>query len=173
MQWPISGLGCFFHTRGSDYDNLYKIVISNTFRQFKIDTKCHLVNVWSNFDLVILRYINNKKKTWSAQIYFSKSFFSRVNTFLEKLYVFLCAHVLRPVCARTRTQLRGNIGPKPFENALDYSRIIQKHIWTYVIRQTYTIKAVRFWTHGLIYSTRYYRFAIILHRRIRTVKFLR
>jgi len=116
MQWPISGLGCFFHTRGSDYDNLYKIVISNTFRQFKIDTKCHLVNVWSNFDLVILRYINNKKKTWSAQIYFSKSFFSRANTFLEKLFfvrsMFSCVRTSYDLCVRAHAHsLEGTLVP--------------------------------------------------------------
>ena len=105
------------------------IVISNTFRLFKIDTKCHLVNIWSDLDLVKLRdwYINNNKKTWSAHIYFSnnvlffltcmcKHIFGKI--FFCALHVFLCARVLRPVCARTCAQLRGNIA--------------REYLWLYV-----------------------------------------
>jgi len=61
--------------------------MSNTFRQFKIDKKCHLVNVWGDLDLVILRdwYINNNKKTWSAHIYFStKLMLFHIDVYVQK-----------------------------------------------------------------------------------------
>jgi len=93
--------------------SLYKIVIglSNTLGQFKIDTKCHLVNVWSDLDLVKSSdWCNNDNKNMErTQIIFPEMFL-HIDVYVQKhllknnfcaLYVFFCARILRPVCART------------------------------------------------------------------------
>jgi len=108
-QFPVLTVRLFL-TRSSEM--IYKIVISNTFRRSKIDTKWHLVNIWSDHDLVKSCdwYINNNKKTWSVQIFFPKMFWHIdvyvqkhfwINNFLCALCFLVCAHLT--TCVRART----------------------------------------------------------------------